>query len=70
MTLRTEFQTFEEVEYISMYVPTTGTQWMARAVWPYNLWERQAVMAELLRTIADAVKASKIPEEAFYVSAT
>lgn len=71
MPLRTRVHRIEGTAYIDMYMPVTeGTQWLARAVWPDDMPQRPAVIAELLRHIGKAVTAGHIPVEAFNVPTT
>lgn len=71
MPLKTSIHHSEGIAHIDMYVPVTeGTQWLARAVWPDDVYQRPAVIAELLRHIGKAVTAGHIPVEAFHVPTT
>lgn len=70
MPLTTQIHVLQDQTLIDMYLPVTaGTQWFARAVWPDDVSQRPAVIAELLRNIGKAVKAGHIPAEVFYVPA-
>lgn len=73
MDIKTSVWASEDQVLIDMYVvaePDADARFMARAVWPDDPVLRPAVVAELLKTLAHAVKAGTIPVEDYHVHTT